>query len=326
MNFALLPLLPSLRACWSMLAAGLLLLIATPGNGEPQPAGAVATSVRIATWNVENYLICDRMVAGSWRPSYPKPEVEKAALREALLAVRPHILALQEMGTDAFLRELQEDLRRLGLDYPHRFVLDAADEVRHVALLSALPWVELTAHRDLDLPYLDGGRMPVKRGLLEAVFESNGHRWALFVLHLKSKWTEHAEDPQAARRRTGEATAIRNRILSRYDPAAGDLYLIAGDVNDTFNSAPLRRLLVRGPVEISRALPAADSRGHRWTQHWEREDLYSRIDYLLASPALEALLVEGSATIHDSPGSALASDHRMLYADFRFPATSASAE
>ncbi len=282
---------------------------------------SAAETIRVATYNVENYLVMDRWVdeQDRWRPAYPKPESEKAALRAVILEVAPDVLALQEMGSPPFLEELRRDLRREGLDFPYAHVLQAEDEVRHVAVLSRLPFQEVVDHVDADFPYF-GERERIKRGLLEVRFETAGLPWTLFTLHLKSKWTEREDDPQATAKRTGEATAARNRILERVDPAAEDLFLIAGDFNDTRDTPPLRRFLQRGDLTLSVPVEAADSRGHTWTQHWERQDLYSRIDFILMSPALSKRLVPGAHGVYDGPGYRIASDHRMVWADFRFVA------
>ena len=34
-------------------------------------------SIRIASYNLRNYLITDRLVEGQWKVNYPKPEAEK---------------------------------------------------------------------------------------------------------------------------------------------------------------------------------------------------------------------------------------------------------
>lgn len=295
------------------LRRGALALLAVAVAALP----SVAETVRVATYNVENYLIMDRRIDDRWRPDYPKPEKEKTALRETIRAVAPDVLALQEMGGTLFLEELRRDLAAEGLDYPHQFMLEAQDQDRHVAVLSRLPFQDAHGHVDPDFPYFDE-REKIKRGLLEAIFETNGVRWTIFTLHLKSKWTERPDDPQATRKRTGEAGAARNRILERYDPGAGDHYLIIGDFNDTKDTAPLRRFYRRGPVTISEPVRAADSRGHKWTHHWERQDLYSRVDFILASPALLARVKEGRAYIHDGRGSEMASDHRLVWMDLDF--------
>src|SRR5690606_11027093 len=139
-----------------------------------------------------------------------------------------------------------------------------------------------------------------------------------FVVHLKSKWTEREDDPQAQQRRVSEAKVLRDRILSRID-SENDLYLIVGDFNDSPRSPVLARFLRRGNRVICIRANAADSRGHRWTQYWQREDLYSRVDYILVSPPLMPMMVPQSAVIIDHPAVLLASDHRPLVADFAIP-------
>ena len=39
-------------------------------------AATLVQALTIATYNVENYLVADRMVEGVFRPAYPKPEKE----------------------------------------------------------------------------------------------------------------------------------------------------------------------------------------------------------------------------------------------------------
>ncbi len=75
-----------------------------------------ARAFTVATYNVENYTLADRMADGVHRESYPKPESEKVALRRVVRAMNADLLALQEMGGPAFLAELQRDLRHDGLD------------------------------------------------------------------------------------------------------------------------------------------------------------------------------------------------------------------
>lgn len=280
--------------------------------------GAAEQQFRVATFNIYNYGVMDRMFEGQWRFNYPKPEEEKAAVREILREVRPQVVALQEIGGIAFLEELRADLRREGLDYPFGGVVQAEDEVRKIGFLAKIEPVSVTAVTDLDFAYF-GERERVKRGLLEVVFPAGEEQtWTLYVIHLKSKWTERPDDPEAERKRVREAEAVRNYILAHRDPLA-DAFLIAGDVNDLLHSSALRRLLVRGEVGISEPLPAADRDGFTWTQRWERAGLYSRIDYLLVSPAMKPWWIENSAAIYDGPLWAQASDHRMLFADFLWP-------
>jgi exonuclease III len=61
-----------------------------------------------------------------------------------------------------------------------------------------------------------------------------------------------------------------------------------------------------------------DKQGYYWTHYWDKQDSYSRFDYLLASPKLFKKLIPDTARIGDFHLCLLASDHRMVYADFEF--------
>jgi hypothetical protein len=74
----------------------LMLLVVVPFNAFGQE------SIRIASYNLKNYLIMDRLVEGKWRKDYPKPEAEKSIIQKNILEVRPDILVIQEIGGRAF--------------------------------------------------------------------------------------------------------------------------------------------------------------------------------------------------------------------------------
>jgi len=283
--------------------------------------GARADAVRVATYNLDNYLAEDRIVDGVWRPDYPKPEAEKAALRAIVANVAPDVLVLQEMGPPAYLAELRRDLRAEGLDYPHAAHLRAADRDRHLAVLSRLPFAGVERHADLDFAYLDG-RLEVKRGMLEVAFDAPPPygRWLLFAVHLKSPWTERAADPRAELRRAREARACRNRVIERGPDRGFDRYLVAGDFNAPPGSAPRRRFLSKGDRVLGRAVPARDSRGEYWTYFYEKEKAYTTVDGFIASPAFFPAIRGGRGRVVDAPGAMLASDHRMVVIDLAFPA------
>lgn len=277
-------------------------------------AGAAAfagESLVVLTWNVENYVATNRLVAGTYRRDYPKPEAEKAALRAVLHATRPDVLALQEVGPEPYLEELQRDLRREGLDFPHRAHLAAADLDRHLAVLSRRPLQRVVGHADLSFRYIDGPER-VKRGLLEVAVEHAGREWTIFVVHLKSRFTDRADDPASARRRAGEAEAVRDAILRRFPDPAAAYFLIVGDCNDAPRSRPLRALQRRGRTLIAELVPSADDRGDTWTHYYRRDDAYTRVDYVLASPAARPWIAHGIGEVIDSPEVRRASDHRPV--------------
>jgi endonuclease/exonuclease/phosphatase family metal-dependent hydrolase len=118
-------------------------------------------------------------------------------------------------------------------------------------------------------------------------------------------------------RRAGEATAIRDLILRRFPSPATARFIILGDCNDGRTSKALTFLQKRGATQISTLLAAEDSRGESWSHAFRREETYSRVDHVLASPGLMAELKGGAARIYDGPGVRGASDHRPVFVVLR---------
>jgi endonuclease/exonuclease/phosphatase family metal-dependent hydrolase len=289
-----------------------------------------AETLTLATYNVQNYNLENRQLAdgGGFRPDYPKPEAEKAALRAVIRSLDADVIALQEMGGAQFLEELRQDLATEGVNYPYGDAMLAADEKRGLAVLSRIPLGQITAHRDLVGTRPGGDKNPsaepVRRGLLEVRVPWTGGEVTLFVLHLKSRLTDDKTDPAAEEQRAAEAVAVREQIL-RGLPQDSDAetvsksarFVVMGDFNDAPGSRPLRAMQAKGKREIARWIDAADSRGHRWTHAYARQASYSRFDHALVSPALAASVER--AWIGDTPETALASDHRPLILRLRAP-------
>jgi len=281
---------------------------------------AKAELVTIATYNVENYLAADRVIDRTYRQAYPKTEAAKQALRTVIRSLNADILALEEMGAQPYLEELQRDLASEGLAYPHAELLEnSADPDRHVAVLSRRPFDAVTKHADLTFSYF-GKKEAVKRGLLEVRIATEAGELTVFVVHLKSRFTDRDDDPSSALRRAGEATAVRDRVLKIFPKPAAARFLILGDCNDSTASKPLRALAQKGNTDIAEILPAADSRGEIWTHFYKKEESYSRVDHVLVSPKLKAAVVGSAAKICDAPETAAASDHRPVLVTLTFAA------
>ena len=176
--------------------------------------------------------------------------------------------------------------------------------------------MEVVTHSDLEFEYYEE-TTPLKRGMLEAVFETGGHKWKVYGLHLKSKWTDYKEDPSSNDRRRSETLACRERILDRQKQDELP-FLVLGDLNDTKSTAPVRLLQFRGKQEVAAALEASDSRGDRWTHFYNKKDSYSRIDYILKSPDFSAEVVGEQAHIYEGPNALKASDHRLVWVDLNW--------
>ncbi len=262
--------------------------------------------------------MADRLTPEGYRKSYPKPEAEKLALREAVRGMNADVLALEEMGDRPFLAELQRDLRAEGERYDHAALLNGPDPDRHVAVLSRRPFKRVQPHANISFDY-QGRRERVKRGMLEVAFDVPGGELTVFIVHLKSRLTENSDDPQSSVRRTKEARAVRQLILNRFPDPSRARFVLLGDLNDTPESKPVKLLMHRGSTVIVRMLPTADRREEMWTHYYKREHSYSRIDYALVSPAL-LVCAAASAIVYDGPGVRAASDHRpvLLTLDFGF--------
>ena len=273
-----------------------------------------AETLRVATYNLENYGSTNRMTDSGFRLNYPKPEAQKAALRQVIRGLNADVLILQEMGTQSYLDELCRDLAVDGVRFSRVALAEAGDEARHLAVLSRRPLIDLQVHRDLEFAYL-GGTERVKRGMIEATVSSEGGPVTVFGVHLKSRLTERPEDPASSVRRAAEATAVRERIRARVGAGAVKRFIVVGDCNDTRSSRTLTHLQKRGRTEIARLLPASDSRGEVWTHVFRRDESYSRVDHVLVSPELIPVVVGRQAQIFDGDGVQLASDHRPVFVD-----------
>ncbi len=275
--------------------------------------GAVgAPALTVATYNVENYVLADRVVEDVYRPAYPKPEEEKTALRAVIRGLAPDVLALQEMGPQPYLEELQRDLKQDGVNYPYAVVLEAVDPDRHVAVLSKVPFKRIQPHARVPLESSRSAQA-VKRGVLEVTIATDAGDVTIFIIHLKSRRTEEADDPEGVTRRLREAAAVHDLVLARFPDPSSAKFLICGDWNDTRDSKPVKTLARRGGTEIGEILAAADERGESWTHFYHREKSYSRIDYILVSAALKPLVVDGCARVFDGAGVDKASDHRPVF-------------
>ncbi len=203
-----------------------------------------------------------------------------------------------------------------GLEYPYLFVCDAADTSRLTGVLSRVEPLSVNCHTDLEFKYFEDRRQ-VLRGLLELEFpgdDAGGRPWRLFVVHLKSRHSEHPQDPRSALYREREARAVRDWIRRQYPPVTQPRYLIVGDFNDHKSEPAVARFLKIGGRRYAYLVPAKDSRGERWTFFYRKKDLYERVDFLLASKALWPRVVGKAGHVVDLlPESLIGSDHRLLW-------------
>ncbi len=288
--------------------AACLLLAAWPWH----PARTAEQPVVAASYNVENWLSMDRFIDGRKVPGQPKPESEKQAVIDVLSAIKPDILGIVEIGRRKDLDDLASRLKQAGLDYPHREWVEGGDPARHVALLSRHPIVARNSRSDIRVS-LNGRLYPIERGILDVTIEpAPGYRLRLLGAHLKSK--RAVPDYDEAAMRAKEAWALRQYIdgILEKDPKAN--LLLFGDLNDTKNEYPIREILGQphGAQRLTDLL-LTDRNGERWTHFWKTADIYSRIDYFIASPGLLPEIIRSRSGINQSKNWHTASDHRAIF-------------
>ena len=286
------------------------------------PAAAFAETFRVASYNVENYLN---------QPTESRPHAKsveaKANIRKSIETINPDVLALEEMGTTNALLELRASLKAGGLRFPFWDEIQGADTNIHVAVLSKFPIVARHPHTN-DEFLLDGSRFRVERGFAEVEIQAaTNFTFTLIAAHLKSQLPVPYADE--AEERFAEAKVLR-RIIDDHFKADPDARLIVlGDFNDVKDSDAVREIIGRGRFKLTDTRPAErngddappenpgyDPRNVTWTEYYGKEDVYSRIDYILVSPALARDWLKNETYIPTIPNWGVGSDHRPIVAAF----------
>ncbi len=286
-------------------------------------AAAGAQVFRVATFNVENYV----EEAGSGRPL--KPEAARAKVCASIVALKPDVIALEEMGSTNALMELQGALKKSGLDLPFWDHLTGHDPNAHLALLSR--YAIVARHPHTNETYLLGARrFYVSRGFMEVEIGVNAnYKFTLIAGHLKSKLPSEIADEQAWREE--EAAVLRRIVDARLAAQPEERLVVLGDFNDTQDSRAIKSILGRGRTGLFDTRPAerhgpgngpqatgapGQARRTTWTDFYAKEDSYRRVDYILISHGMERDWRSEETYVLNLPDWGTASDHRPLVAGF----------
>ena len=285
------------------------------------PLGQAQQTFRVATYNVENFILAPIQN----RPL--KKPFAQAKIVESILAAKPDVIALQEMGKKTALIKLQAALKAKGLDLPHVEHLSAFDPAIHVAYLSRFPFKKITRH-DNESFLLNGRRLHVSRGFAEVEIALGGYSFSLITAHLKSKRKVSVADE--AEMRLQEALRLRRIIDARLKANPEMNFAVLGDFNDYYNTKPLKALVGRGKSKLVDARPGEKNgdggpnrinakwfpRNVSWTHFYGVEDVYSRIDYILLSPGMARELDRANSWIPVVANWGHGSDHRPVVTTF----------
>lgn len=210
------------------------------------------------------------------------PESRKlaaTALRRGLEAL-PEVLIMQEVESPAALDFFNEHY--LAGAYPYTILVGSHYErLLNVGVMSTFPIICVRSHKD---ERTEDGEYLFSRDCLEITVDIKGRPLTIFANHFKSRLGKTAEEKDAAdarRQRQGERVAeiVKERFGGMLEAAA---FVVAGDLNDTPDSATLSPLLELGMEDVFSRLPEDE----RWSHYWVCRNTVSHFDYILLSPAL----------------------------------------
>ncbi len=260
----------------------------------------------LATWNVQNFFdsVDDPLKDDSVFP----PDIVSFKLRSiatVIKALDPDLIALQEIENLELLQRLNDEG---GLGYAHAILLEGNDPRGiDVALLTRLNVLEVKTHKDDALPELPGlpPNYRFSRDCLEVHLEKDGLRFIALINHFVSK-AQGAE--VTLPRREAQALRVRKIVDELQAADSTNRIVVLGDLNDTPDSIPIRRLTKGKPKE---------SRLYEATSILPSEERYSYvfrgtgelIDYILFNKSFKPLINNQSVKIFHDALADQASDH-----------------
>ncbi len=280
-----------------------------------KPQDSSGRGFSLMSYNVQNWLSLDAKARDRGYQASEKSEEAKQAVIHMMLKHKPDIIGLSEIGTAGDLADIQERLKKGGLNLPHSHYAGGSDLVRRLGLLSKYPITKTNKPDDLDFR-IKGKTYGMNRGVLDTTLRIDGQSYRLLGVHLKSKRKVRGVDQESIR--IHEARLLRKHFESILDKNPEDKVIVYGDFNDTRPSVAFKTIVGSyGTDDYLTAIPFKDSNDHAWTHHWSMHDIYSRIDFVLVSQSMRKRTDFKKSYIVDHPSWDEASDHRPLMALFR---------
>jgi endonuclease/exonuclease/phosphatase family metal-dependent hydrolase len=279
-----------------------------PDKPAPAPAGQ-GEETRFLAYNLKNYLSMRRYIDGTVVYT-PKPREEIQALISIIHSAKPDILGVCEIGNDADLKDLQARLRRVGIDLPYSHRVQGSDRARALAILSRHPIIATHVPKELNYR-IQGVNFAISRGILDATIQLPRREVRFIGVHFKSKRPIKEADQSLMRR--NESLLLRQHIDDILSTNPDTPLLVYGDFNDTKNSRAVSAVRGRPQSDLHlEMIKLNDSRGENWTHYWQHEDIYSRIDFIMANPKLAAYIHHKGCKLLTPGNWQTASDHRPM--------------
>jgi len=226
-----------------------------PPDARPTIDAYEGPRLRVATFNVRRFFdaFCETGACGpgEYEAILTPPQMEARAqeIADAVRALDPDVIALQEIETQACLDAI---LARTTDFLPHGELGEIGEEASvDVAILSKTPIDSVVRHRDAEPLVLPSGfTTTFSRELLEVHTRAQDVDVVMFAAHFKAK----SNDDPPRRLAEAQVSARLVNLVAAREPNA--LVVLAGDLNDTPGSPPIDALVVDGNlVRVADDLP-----------------------------------------------------------------------
>lgn len=273
----------------------------------------MATSVRVATFNVEN-LFARWKFAANVDPSeaiksgwivdqtlFDEKSVDERALTgRAIRELDADVLALQEVENVDTLKHFRAGQLGGRDAYPFVAGIDGNDpRLIDVAVLSRLPIVRVRSNQHMMDPVTRTTPL-FSRDCLEVDIDTGAGLLTLYVNHFKSMLDTGSGDKTGRQtthgKRERQVRAVIQLVKDRHGAAPGDArFIVLGDFNDYLEDdeqgeSAIRELVEWDQVENVVARRPADD---QWTHFYDAKDEYRQLDYVLLSTSLAGASATG---------------------------------
>ncbi|PAP95443.1 endonuclease/exonuclease/phosphatase family protein [Mesorhizobium wenxiniae] len=264
-----------------------------------------------------------------WTPAFRDQKFAEAAeeVAKVVASLDADIVVLTEVGNVTDLAELNGKITALGVTYPHNFVCQCTDSntQQKVAVLSKL----VLSNQQPSIAGVEGyfeeaddndseNQTGISKGL-SVRFEFAGRPVTLYGAHFVSE----GNGPEADEQRIAQASILRRYAIDHIE--AGELFMVAGDLNDGRGQPAIRR--VQGYDDIwpdllqtgdTAFFANRDDWDTRWT--YEYQGTRNQIDHILLGPEFLQVVKRSDikTVIPDQPNVA-ASDHRPVVVTLSTP-------
>lgn len=260
---------------------------------------------------------------------FKRDKFDDQTMKNTALVIRDinaHVICIIEVENRQVLKAFNSE--KLNRMYPYNMLIDGNDPRGiDISIYSKLKLGEIRTN------IFDGpaNSRTFSRDCLEVeVITDNGESIYFLVNHFKSKsGSDQRYNDERRRRQTDRVSHI---LQDRYD-LTNQKVVVAGDFNDTPNSAPLQPLLGNNRLHDVLAVQFPHHPQERWTYHYTQNE---QIDYILVSDPLRdsfhqaGVRREGIFNVDVYSGGQIqpyptvtswrnaASDHGAVWAEFDF--------